>query len=96
MTYEAGLAHDPENEELKYGLRRASDEFDKIPSVDEMNEMIARAVTDPELRAIMADPVIRQLIDECSNPGEVAAHLKNAGVAAAKVRKLVDYGMIQR
>ena len=95
MTYMAGLEHDPQNEDLKDGLRRAADELKKVPSNDVANEVIERANADPELMTILNDPVILQLITECaSNPPAAAAHLKNAGVAAATVQKLIDCGVI--
>ena len=58
-------------------------------------EMMERAKADPELMAIFTDPVIVQLLNECSYRAAAAAHLKNAGVAAATVQKLVDCGMIK-
>jgi stress-induced-phosphoprotein 1 len=62
---------------------------------DEMKEKLARAKEDPELMAILNDPVIERLFSECStNPAATATHLKNSGVAAAKVQKLVDCGVI--
>ena len=90
-----GLTHDPENEDLKDGERRALDGFNKCLLGDEMEEKLARARADPELVAIMTDPVIQQLLCGCSSsPGAAAAHFKNAGVAAAKVQMLVDAGLM--
>ena len=61
----------------------------------ERKEMVDQLSADPELMAIRADPLFQQLLVECSsNPGALAAHMKNAGVAAAKVQKLVDAGLI--
>ena len=96
LTYKAGLTHDPENEELKDGERRALDEVNKVVMSDEINfERIARMVADPELVDIMSDPVILRLLTECSsNPAAAAAYLKNAGVPAAKVQKLEESGML--
>jgi hypothetical protein len=98
MTYTMGLAHDPDNEDLKDGERRASKEYAKQsgPIADERKEKLARARADPELAAVENDPVLQRLLYEsCSNPAGAAAHLKNAGVAAATVQKLVDYGIIR-
>jgi stress-induced-phosphoprotein 1 len=92
LTYMAGLEHEPKNEELKDGARRAAGELDK-PMGDEGREMYARMMEDPEVVAIMSDPVILKLLNE-SDPATAAAHLKNAGVAAAKVQMLVDAGFI--
>ena len=97
MSFRAGLTHDPDNEDLKDGLRRASVEIKKLTTGPELTEALARVVADPELRAIMSDPVVQQVLAECtSNQAAAAANLKNAGVAAAKVQKLVDRGIIQR
>jgi stress-induced-phosphoprotein 1 len=88
LTYAAGLAHDPENEDLNDGWRRATDAFDMRTVPVEVQESVARAEADPELMAIVAEPVICQLMSS------TAAQLKNAGVATAKVLKLVDAGLI--
>jgi hypothetical protein len=54
-----------------------------------------RAKADPELWATITDPVIMQLLYECSsNPAATVAHLTNAGVPAAKEQKLIDAGLI--
>jgi len=73
------------------GVSRALDE----PMADGMKARVAQMAVDPELVAVMTDPVIQQLLSECStNSSAAATHLKNSGVAAAKVQKLVDSGMI--
>jgi len=96
LTYMAGLTHVSGNKELTDGLRRAIDELDKQPMGDELKEKMARARADPELMAILNDPVIQQQFSECSStPGALVAHLKNAGVAAAKVQELIDSGMLE-
>ena len=95
LAFQTGLKHDPNSEELKDGARRALDAFTKRPMSDELSKLVARAVADPELGAIMTDPVVQQLFCECSSDlAALATRLKNAGLAAAKVQKLVDYGII--
>ena len=51
-------------------------------------------MADPEILAIMSDPVMQQvLLDYSKNPAAAAAvHTKNPEVAA-KLHKLVDAGM---
>ena len=74
---------------MKFNLRRYT-------MGDEMKETLARARADPELVAIGNDPVIQQLLYECSSsPSTAAAYLKNAGVPAATVQKLEDCGMLK-
>ena len=69
-TYQAGLAKDPENEELKDGLRRTMIEIQRgqTGQVDEaeMKERQARAMQDPEIQNILQDPVMRQVLQDMS------------------------------
>ena len=78
-------------------MRRASDELKKVSSSAMAigKEFMERANSDPELMVILSDPVILRLLDESSaKPGVDAARLQKAGVAAAKVQKLVDARLI--
>jgi stress-induced-phosphoprotein 1 len=63
-TYQLGLTHDPQNEELKDGLMRTHVEIRKASTgqVDEkeMAERQQRAMADPEIQGILSDPVMRQ------------------------------------
>ena len=91
----AGLEHDPENEELKDGRRRATDELEEHSQNDEAKAKFARAMADPELRALLSDPVMEQLLlDFDKNPSAAAAValMKNPELAA-KLQKLADAGM---
>jgi hypothetical protein len=96
LSFQTGLTHDRENKELKDGLRRASAEVMKLVTSDEiMKETVARAAADPEPRAILTDPIIQRLLNvSSSRPAAAAAYLIDEGVAAAKVQKLVDAGLI--
>lgn len=94
MTYTAGLTHDPENAELKDGARRALDELKKTPMSDEAEDVLERAMSDPQLHAIMADPAMQQLVlDMQYNPAAAAARMKDPEVAA-KMQKLADAGIL--
>jgi hypothetical protein len=96
MTYRVGLTHDRENEDLRNGVRCALDELNKRPDSGETEARVARMAADPELWAILSDPVILQLISNCSsNFAAAAEHLKDAGVSAAKVQKIVDSGILE-
>jgi len=53
LTHIAGLTHDPDNVELKDGARRALDELKKTPMSDEAEDVLGRAMSDPQLHAIM-------------------------------------------
>ena len=63
-TYRAGVAHDPENEELTKGLRRALDAFGKTSISAEGQELLERAMAHPEFLALLSDPVKRRMFDD--------------------------------
>jgi len=99
VTYEKGLEHDPENEDLKDGRRRAGDEIKKDPQAamaglrDKTQGILEGRHA--ELRAIMFDPAVLQVATDLkANPAAAAAQMKNPEVAA-KVQKLVDAGIIE-
>ena len=98
-TYQAGLAKDPENEELRDGLRRTMIEIQRgqTGQVDEaeMKERQARAMQDPEIQNILQDPVMRQVLQDMStDPRAAAEHQKNPMVMA-KIQKLINAGIVQ-
>ena len=96
MSYLAGLEHDPGNAELEDGRRCAMDEVEKSPLGAEATENVARARADPELAAILADPVMeRLLVDLTSDPAALAATRMKGPEVAAKVQKLIDAGIIK-
>jgi stress-induced-phosphoprotein 1 len=94
LTYKAGLAHDPENEELKDGLRRTVTAGNTAPMVDKDNIFYQRCCADPELMAVISDTVISQVLFDLSSSNRlaVAAHLQNPEVAA-KLQKLFHSGL---
>ena len=98
-TYQEGLKHDPENEELRDGLRRSMIEIQRgsTGQVDEaeMKERQARAMADPEIQGILQDPIMRQVLNDMStDPRAAAEHQKNP-VIMAKIQKLINAGIVQ-
>ena len=98
-TYQLGLTHDPQNEELKDGLMRTHVEIRKASTgqVDEkeMAERQQRAMADPEIQGILSDPVMRQVLQDMSTDTKAAAqHQKNPEVMA-KIQKLINAGIVQ-
>jgi hypothetical protein len=67
ITYEAGLKHDSKNDELKDGMSVARDGIQKDPMAvmaalgDEAKQFVEGGVGDPELGAILRDPVVIQV-----------------------------------
>ncbi|XP_042474633.1 hsp70-Hsp90 organizing protein-like [Zingiber officinale] len=98
-TYQEGLKHDPNNQELMDGVRRCVEHINKTNkgeiSPEELKERQAKAMQDPEIQSIFTDPLMRQvLIDFQENPKAVQDHLKNPQVTH-KIQKLVSAGIVQ-
>ncbi|XP_031484040.1 hsp70-Hsp90 organizing protein 3-like [Nymphaea colorata] len=98
-TYQEGLKHDKNNQELLDGVRRCVEQINKTNrgeiSAEELKERQAKAMQDPEIQTILSDPIMRQvLLDFQENPKAAQDHLKNPQVMH-KIQKLVSAGIIQ-
>ena len=98
-TYSEGLKHDPTNEELRDGLRRCQEQISRGASgqlsEEEMKARQERAMANPEIQAILSDPVMRQVLQDMStDPKAAAEHQKNPMIMA-KVQKLINAGIVQ-
>ena len=72
-TYQEGLKHDENNQELLEGVQRCIEQINKTNrgdiSPEEMKERQAKAMQDPDIQHILSDPVMRQiLMDFQENP----------------------------
>ena len=53
-----------------------------------------RAMEDPEVQQIMADPAMRMILEQMQRePGSLQDHLKNPDLAK-KLKKLIEVGLI--
>ncbi|GMH26629.1 hypothetical protein Nepgr_028472 [Nepenthes gracilis] len=98
-TYQQGLKHDVNNQELLDGVKRCVEQINKASrgglSADELKERQAKAMQDPEIQNILTDPVMRQvLMDFQENPKAAQEHMKNPMVMN-KIQKLVAAGIVQ-
>ncbi|KAI4327089.1 hypothetical protein L6164_019590 [Bauhinia variegata] len=98
-TYQEGLKHDPNNQELLDGIRRCVEQINKASrgdlSPDELKERQAKAMQDPEIQNILQDPVMRQVLtDFQENPKAAQEHTKNPMVMN-KIQKLISAGIVQ-
>lgn len=98
-TYQEGLKHDKNNQELMDGVRRCVDQINRTNrgdiSAEDLKEKQAKAMYDPEIQNILSDPVMRQVLSDFQeNPKAAQEHTKNAQVMA-KIQKLVTAGIVQ-
>lgn len=98
-TYQAGLTHDPENEELRDGVSRCGEAIGRFASgnatAEELKERQAKAMTDPEVQSILIDPIMNQVLrDFQQDPRGAQKHLANPDILR-KINKLVSAGVLQ-
>lgn len=98
-TYQEGLKHDANNQELLEGVRSCVKQINRTSRGDvtpeELKERQAKAMSDPEIQNILQDPVMRQvLVDFQENPKAAQEHTKNPGVMD-KIQKLISAGIVQ-
>lgn len=105
-SYRKGLQLDPKNFDCLEGLRVVEDMVQKqaraAPKTNSRGEMDEedkirqqRAMEDPEIRSIMQDPVMMQVLrDLGSDPKSAQKHLSNPDVAQ-KIEKLIAAGIVR-
>jgi len=95
-TYDKGLALDPEASELMEGKRatlRAINEENATGQVDPARR--AEAMKDPEIQAILRDPMINKVLSDMqSDPSNAQDALKDPEIMA-KLEKLINAGVLQ-
>ncbi|KAJ0410880.1 hypothetical protein ATCC90586_007916 [Pythium insidiosum] len=91
-SYEKGLAVDPENQDCKDGLRSV---VAKIQSGETDEERARHGLADPEIQAILRDPVVQNVLNDFqTDPRAAQRHLQNASIME-KIEKLIAAGVLQ-
>lgn len=98
-TYQEGLKHDPDNQELKEGLMRCVQAINKMNrgevSEADLKERQARAMADPEVQGILSDPIMRQVLQDMQeDPAAAQQHMRHPDISR-KIEKLVAAGILQ-
>ncbi len=93
-SYQAALDLDPQNAEAQQGLQKTRYAIQTSQGTND-RERGARAMEDPEIRNIMTDPVMQQVLQDMSNnPASAQQHLSNPEIAE-KINTLIAAGVIQ-
>jgi stress-induced-phosphoprotein 1 len=97
-SYKQGLELDSENAACKEGLRKTTQQINygrATMTEDQKKEQAAHAMADPEIQAILSDPVVQQVLrDFGENPNAAQQALKDAGMRA-KIERLIAAGIIE-
>jgi len=90
-----GLAIDPSDKMCMDQLIKTQRTIQENMSKPADEDAINRAQEDPEIRAILADPVVKTVIQDMStNPGAAQKHMSNPGMAE-KINKLIASGILR-
>uniref|UniRef100_M4BU69 Hsp70-Hsp90 organising protein n=2 Tax=Hyaloperonospora arabidopsidis (strain Emoy2) TaxID=559515 RepID=M4BU69_HYAAE len=91
-SYEKGLSLDPNHQECMDGMRTV---INKIQSGETDEERARHGMADPEIHAILRDPVMQNVLSDFqSDPVAAQRHMQNPGIMA-KIEKLIAAGVVQ-
>lgn len=94
-VYDAGLKVDPDNQELKEGKQQTLTAISIQARQGGDDEATKRALQDPEIRAIISNPHIQQVLQDLQrDPKAASHHLSNPDIAA-KIEKLIAAGVLK-
>uniref|UniRef100_A0A7S4N079 Hsp70-Hsp90 organising protein n=1 Tax=Odontella aurita TaxID=265563 RepID=A0A7S4N079_9STRA len=97
-SYKAGLAIEPENPTCKTGLQKVMGLINRSAASmteEERKERAEHAMADPQIQAILTDPVVQQVLrDFNENPNAANQAMRDPGMKA-KIEKLIASGIVQ-
>lgn len=97
-SYKEGLELDHDNAACKEGLRKCTAQIrmgNQNLTEEEKKERAAHAMADPQIQAILQDPVVQQTLrDFGENPNAAQQAMANPGMRA-KIEKLIAAGIIE-
>jgi len=97
-SYKKGLAIDPHNATCKEGLRKVTQQINYGRSqmtAEEKKEQAAHAMADPDIQAILQDPVVQQTLrDFNENPAAAQQAMNDSGMRD-KIQKLIAAGVVE-
>mmetsp|Transcript_115382 Transcript_115382/g.359348 ORF Transcript_115382/g.359348 Transcript_115382/m.359348 type:complete len:139 (+) Transcript_115382:355-771(+) len=94
-SYEHALSLDANNADALDGVQRCNQAIRRNEENLTTEERQAKAMKDPEVQAILSDPVMSMILQEMTNdPRAAADHMKNPEIAK-KIQKLVNAGVIR-
>merc|ERR1712032_1320843 len=97
-SYKSGLKFDPDNIACKEGLRKVTTMINfgnANMSEEERKERAAHAMADPEIQAILQDPVINQILKDFQENSSAANKAMRDPMVRSKLEKLMAAGVLQ-
>ena len=95
-TFKAALALEPDNEEVKEGLRRT---YRKVEDTNNdparAEERRKRAMADPEIQVILNDPAVNNVLQDAQKDGRALSRAMQDPGMREKILKLNAAGIIR-
>jgi len=94
-AYDKGHSVDPTNQECIDGIAKVEQAVAAQQSQGADEEQLQHAMADPEIRAILTDPVMQQVLQDFqTNPAAAQHHLQNPEILS-KIQNLAEAGVIR-
>jgi len=94
-AYDKGHSVDPTNQECIDGIAKVEQAVAAQQGQEADEEQLQHAMADPEIRAILTDPVMQQVLQDFQqNPAAAQHHLQNQEIMG-KIQKLAEAGVIR-
>ena len=97
-SYKKGIEIEPENASCRQGLVKVTQQinYGRANMTDEQKkEQAAHAMADPEIQAILQDPITQQLLRDFQENPQAAQQAMRDPTVAAKIQKLIASGIIE-
>lgn len=96
-SYQTGLKIEPDNKACRDGLAKVTYQINMMSSSGEVDkERAAHGMADPEIQAILSDPIVRQVISDLGGNDPMAGQKALSDpVMKAKINKLIAAGVLQ-
>ena len=93
-SYRAGLQIEPDNQLCKAGMRSVTEKINAGNDGKVDQERAAHAMADPEIQAILQDPVIRTVLSDMQDNPKYAQTAMADPSVRAKIEKLIASGVL--
>lgn len=96
-SYEEALRIEPDNHEAKQGLRDtiAKIQASSSTSAEHDSERAAKAMADPEIQAILRDPMVNAALEDMQRSPDAMRKVLGDPTMAAKIQKLIAAGILK-
>lgn len=95
-SYKKGLELEPNNSLCQQGLLKTQMRIRETSSSQEVDqERAAHALADPEIQAILSDPIIRQVLQDLQENPSAGRDALNDPTVSAKIEKLIAAGVLR-